>query len=697
MPEKGKEKSNASVPNRDAEEMAKLAKLEARTSVQIAVRMLGKLYAMLFIGIMIAGNCIGNFCSSPYLVPLGVLILAVAAGWLDLIGNECNSKRFFPSDTLNAVGAILYRWQWMAFWGCTIFAFLEYKAGGEESFGASSFNERIWLFCKLALFPLTLMLIGKANEPYRFRHARSDIQKAMILLKQLAGAKNDSTINTSALTIDTETIPFYKLGSVANLLHDFASTYDAADQLKVTLADGKEAAEKPSSRLLSFAYAPFRRIAGDLLLWESRDIVLYIVVAMYMAFVYLGSFYFSWSPLCIVIPFMGPKSRAARKVRELQENIRLTQGRAAQEKGGLEPEKLEEKTGTVLNWPMIIYVGGTHLVALWALITILFLGGGTVKWQTYVFGFFMYAFNALGVTAGVHRLWAHRSYKANLPYRILLMVFNSIANQGTIFHWARDHRLHHKYSDTEADPHDAHRGFWFSHVGWLLVKKKKAVIAAGKTINVSDLLSDPVVMFQKRADPFWNLMWCFGVPAFTVLLWEDTAWNGFMIAGALRYVWALNATWAVNSVVHAWGSRPYNASHLTTENGWVSVFAIGEGWHNWHHAFPYDYAASELGAHLQFNPTKMFIDTCAFLGMVTDRKRCLNVWAQRKARWEKDQGRPVLEALEGPPLFKHRIVTFGPEMEESPQYVPEEIEKVQVEEIEKLVGKAQGGATCDGH
>ena len=88
------------------------------------------------------------------------------------------------------------------------------------------------------------------------------------------------------------------------------------------------------------------------------------------------------------------------------------------------------------------------------------------------------------------------------------MVFNSIANQGTIFHWARDHRLHHKYSDTAADPHDANRGFWFSHVGWLLVKKKKAVIAAGKTINVSDLLSDPVVMFQKRADPFWNLMWC---------------------------------------------------------------------------------------------------------------------------------------------------------------------------------------------
>merc|ERR1719324_146306 len=390
--------------------------------------MVGKLYAMLFLGIMIAGNCIGNFCSSQYLVPLGVLFLAVAAGWLDLIGNECRSLRFFPSDTLNAVGAILFRWQWMAIWACTIFAFLEYKAGGAENLGASSFNEHIWLFCKLALFPLTLMLIGRANEPYRFRHARSDIHKAMTLLQQLAGAKNDSTINTSTLAIDTETVPFYKLGSVANLLHEFASTYDAADQLKVVLADGKETNEKPSSRLVSFAYAPFRRIAGDLLLWESRDVVLYIVMALY-AVVYVGSFYFPWSPLCILIPFMGPKSRAARCIAALQENIRLTQGKVAEKKGGLEPAT-EFDNRDIINWPMVIYIGLTHILAVWALIVMIFFGGlcpffgkgEAAKWETYIFGFFMYVFNALGVTAGVHRLWAHRSYKANLPYRILLMV-----------------------------------------------------------------------------------------------------------------------------------------------------------------------------------------------------------------------------------------------------------------------------------
>merc|ERR1711964_25816 len=96
------------------------------------------------------------------------------------------------------------------------------------------------------------------------------------------------------------------------------------------------------------------------------------------------------------------------------------------------------------------------------------------------------------------------------------------------------------------------------------------------------------------------------------------------------------------------------------DNGWVSLFAIGEGWHNLHHAFSWDYAAAELGSLLQFNPTKVFIDAMALLGLAWGRKRALDVWKQRKARWEESRGRPVLESLEGPPLFKHRVVTFGP-------------------------------------
>jgi len=129
----------------------------------------------------------------------------------------------------------------------------------------------------------------------------------------------------------------------------------------------------------------------------------------------------------------------------------------------------------------------------------------------------------------------------------------------------------------------------------------------------------------------------------------------------LRYACILNATWAVNSVVHHWGPKPYNASHRTTENGWVSFFAMGEGWHNWHHAFPWDYATAELGALSQWNPTKAFIDFFALLGLASERKRGDKVWAARKSRWEEKFGRKVVESLEGPPLFKRRVISFGPE------------------------------------
>lgn len=70
--------------------------------------------------------------------------------------------------------------------------------------------------------------------------------------------------------------------------------------------------------------------------------------------------------------------------------------------------------------------------------------------------------------------------------------------QNHIFEWARDHRVHHKCSETNADPHNAKRGFFFSHMGWLLCRKHPMVIEKGRKIDLSDLKADKVVMFQKR-------------------------------------------------------------------------------------------------------------------------------------------------------------------------------------------------------
>ena len=232
-----------------------------------------------------------------------------------------------------------------------------------------------------------------------------------------------------------------------------------------------------------------------------------------------------------------------------------------------------------------------------------------------------YQITALGVTVGCHRLWSHRSYQAAFPTRAVLMVLASMANQGTIFHWCRDHRLHHKHSDTAADPHDASRGFFFSHMGWLLLKKDPQVVEAGVKIAVNDLLQDPVVWLNWKLNPWWNQFWCFVVPGLYGTTRYGSFRDGLLVLGALRYVILLHATWCVNSVAHLCGERPYKPELRAFENWFTALVAVGEGWHNWHHAYPYDYAAAQDGIMLQWNPSKAFIDTMAWCGQVSHRKR----------------------------------------------------------------------------
>jgi len=289
----------------------------------------------------------------------------------------------------------------------------------------------------------------------------------------------------------------------------------------------------------------------------------------------------------------------------------------------------------VANWPMVVYITLVHifgLIGLWKF--------QYVSWATTIWWCIGYVCAGIGITGGAHRLWAHRSYSAHWTVRALLMLFNSMASQGTIYHWARDHRAHHKFSETPSDPHNAQRGFFYSHMGWLLVKKDKAVIEGGRSIPMDDLLADPVVVFQKKLDPWWNLFWALGFPAIVpVYFWGENLANAFFVCGAWRYVFLLHATWTVNSIAHAWGERPYDPSINPRQNFWVACWALGEGWHNWHHKYPYDYATSEYGVLRNFNPTKLFIDAFAYLGLVWDRRRALGAWELAKAKMEENKGK----------------------------------------------------------
>lgn len=294
-----------------------------------------------------------------------------------------------------------------------------------------------------------------------------------------------------------------------------------------------------------------------------------------------------------------------------------------------------------LNWPMIIYVSLVHWVAIVGITALPQCSKATLFWA-----WLLWPISGFGITVGVHRLWSHRSYEANFAVRLILMLFNSVANQGTIFHWARDHRVHHKFSETDADPHNATRGFFFAHVGWLFIKKHEAVVRVGRELDFTDLLEDPLVMFQKRLDPWFTLYMCYVMPAQVAKhFWGEDFWTAFYVCGGLRYCCVLHFTWLVNSAAHLYGDHPYDTLSYPAENPVVSFFAVGEGWHNWHHKYPFDYAASEFGISSQFNPSKLLIDIFAFFGGVWGRKRGTGSWAMGRVRIDRDAskgiGRPV--------------------------------------------------------
>ncbi|XP_052068569.1 stearoyl-CoA desaturase 5-like [Mytilus californianus] len=275
-------------------------------------------------------------------------------------------------------------------------------------------------------------------------------------------------------------------------------------------------------------------------------------------------------------------------------------------------------------WQNVFIQLGIHLAALYGLIRI--------PWShplTWLWTIFYYIFSAVGITAGAHRLWSHRSYKAKTPLRILLAMMNSAALQNDILEWTRDHRVHHKYSETDADPHNARRGFFFSHIGWLLVRKHPDVARKGKQLDLSDLYADKVVMIQRRYYRLSIVIMCFIVPTVVpYYLWGESLINAFFISSILRYVLTLNATWLVNSAAHMWGNRPYDKNINPAQNRGVAFSAVGEGFHNYHHTFPHDYGTSEFGWHL--NITTAFIDFFALLGQVSDRRKISHATVERR-------------------------------------------------------------------
>ncbi|KAK0182035.1 hypothetical protein PV327_000207 [Microctonus hyperodae] len=272
---------------------------------------------------------------------------------------------------------------------------------------------------------------------------------------------------------------------------------------------------------------------------------------------------------------------------------------------------------TKILWVNVIFIVTLHVISLYYFITFPYTEHKFLLVWTWITAYI----HGFGIVAGAHRLWAHRSYKAKLPLRIILALCFFSTGQNSIFNWVRDHRVHHKYTDTEADPHNSHRGFWFSHVGWLMIKKKDEVRQRGRGIDMTDILEDPVVQFFDRYFSIINPILSFVVPVFIPVYFLNQSLKWTIVTQIfMRYPWLLNITWSVNSFAHLFGYHAYDKSIRPTQNIFVSFVTGGEGWHNYHHVFPWDYKANEFKS-FWFNPTSLWLDVFHKLGLVYDLRR----------------------------------------------------------------------------
>jgi stearoyl-CoA desaturase (delta-9 desaturase) len=225
-------------------------------------------------------------------------------------------------------------------------------------------------------------------------------------------------------------------------------------------------------------------------------------------------------------------------------------------------------------------------------------------------------------TAGAHRCFVHQAYESSLPLQIFYLTFVVAGMTGSPIGWIRSHRTHHKYSDTDLDPHNSHLGFWHSHFGWLCWEPSKEIQAERAKQELGTLQYLKMHQAIDRVyDPLGVVMTFFLPWAALTLTGNPVNWWGLFWTTWMRMALGLNMAASVNSLAHTFGTRPYNPYIEARNNFFVSVFTWGEGWHNYHHAYPKDYRAS---AHdnwvLYWNPAHAFILLCANLGLAYNLK-----------------------------------------------------------------------------
>jgi stearoyl-CoA desaturase (Delta-9 desaturase) len=211
-----------------------------------------------------------------------------------------------------------------------------------------------------------------------------------------------------------------------------------------------------------------------------------------------------------------------------------------------------------------------------------------------------YVAGGLAITAGYHRLFAHRTYRTVAPVRWILLLLGAATFQNSALAWSADHRAHHADTDGSGDPHSITRGAWYAHVSWLFRRRE----SSADVRRLRDLWAVRSIRLQHRLYPVVAVGIGLVVPTLLGAYWGDPV-GGLLVVGFLRAALLLQATFCINSLAHLVGTRRFDARSSARDSVFTALITFGEGYHNFHHRFPYDY---RNGARWwQYDPSKWLI------------------------------------------------------------------------------------------
>ncbi len=263
------------------------------------------------------------------------------------------------------------------------------------------------------------------------------------------------------------------------------------------------------------------------------------------------------------------------------------------------------------RWVGIIFFLIIHAIGIVGTpLYLLYFGASTAEWVL----FFAYvSLTSLSITVGYHRLFAHVTYKTNAFVRFLLLFFGAATFEQSALKWTSQHRQHHQFTDTDRDPYDIGRGFWYAHVGWILFWKHRV-----NYDNVPDLKRSALVMNQHELYSLWSVGAGLALPMLIGFL-IGRPLGTFIMTVCLRLILVMHSAFFINSYAHMFGSRGFD-DHISARDHWLgAILTNGEGYHNFHHQFPTDYRNGIRWYH--WDPSKWLIFTLSKLHLAWDLKK----------------------------------------------------------------------------